>query len=164
MCVTILFPSEFFSVSADTLVEAPTERTNDDVPNSNSEAELEDAVPNISLRSINAVITHLPAVEAARAKVTAEMESMVVQGLKDLVCLLTLTSNLADEPIQNQSLLASSLQTAFNLRILPTVVESLVSDLTDVVKTRIRQAFDMARLAKDANTKGQFVRPVWIQC
>lgn len=159
-----MIPSELFSVSADTLVEAPTERTSDDVPNSNSEAELEDAVPNISLRSINAVITHLPAVEAARAKVTAEMESMVVQGLKDLVRPLTRILYLTDGPIQNQSMLASSLQTAFNLRILPTVVESLVSDLTEVVKTRIRQAFDMARLAKDANTKGQFVRPVWVRC
>jgi len=92
------------------------------------------------------------------------MESMVFQGLKDLVRLPTLTSNLVNEPIQNQSLLASSLQTAFNLRILPTVVESLVSDLTDVVKTRIRQAFDMTRLAKDANTKGQFMCPIWVRC
>ena len=99
MCVTTLFPLEFFSVAADTLVEAPTERTSDDVSISNSETELEDAVPNISLRSIHAVITHLPAVEAARGKVTAEMEIMVVQGLKDLVRLLTLLSNLAGEPI-----------------------------------------------------------------
>jgi conserved oligomeric Golgi complex subunit 5 len=143
-------------------VEAPTERISDDISNSNNETELEDAVPNISLRSINAVITHLPAVEAARAKITAEMESMVVQGLKYLVRLLTLASNPADEPVENQSLLASSLQTAFNLRILPTVVEGLVSDLTDVVKTRIKQTFDMARLAKDANIKGQFVCAIWI--
>ena len=94
-----MFPSEFFSVSADALVEAPTERASDDVSNSNSEAELEDVVPNISLRSINAVITHLPAVEAARGKVTTEMENMVIQGLKDLVSLLTFISNLAGEPI-----------------------------------------------------------------
>jgi hypothetical protein len=60
--------------------------------------EVDDAAPNISLRSINAVITHLPAVEAARAKITAEMESMVVQGLKDLVTLLIPASNFADGP------------------------------------------------------------------
>lgn len=97
--MTISFHPEFFSISADALVEAPTERTNDDVSNSNSEMELEDAVPNISLRSVNAVITQLPAVDAARVKITAEMESMVVQGLKDLVRLPTLTSNLVDEPL-----------------------------------------------------------------
>jgi hypothetical protein len=39
-------------------------------------------------------------------------------------------------------------------------VEGLVSDLADVVKTRIKQTFDMARLAKDANAKGQCVRPI----
>ena len=60
---------------------------------------LEDGVPNISLCSVHAVITHLPAVEAARAKVTAEMENMVVRGLQYLVMLLILASNLADELI-----------------------------------------------------------------
>lgn len=90
---------EFHSVSADALVEAPVERTNDEVSNSNNEPETEDAVPNISLRSINAVITHLPAIETARAKITAEMEGMVVQGLKDLVMVFTLALNLADDPV-----------------------------------------------------------------
>ena len=91
ICVSSFrFSPELFSVFPDTLVEAPTERTSDDVSNSNNESELEDVVPNISLRSINAVITHLPAIEAARAMITAEMESMVVQGLKDLVILLIL--------------------------------------------------------------------------
>lgn len=90
---------EFLSVSADALVEAPVEQTNDELSNSNNEPEPDDAIPNISLRSIHAVITHLPAVEAARAKVTTEMESMVVQGLKDLVVALTLALNFADDPV-----------------------------------------------------------------
>ena len=90
---------EFLLVPADALVEAPVERTNDEVSDSNNEPEPEDSAPNISLRSINAVITHLPAVEAARAKITAEMESMVVQGLKDLVRVFTLALNLADDPV-----------------------------------------------------------------
>lgn len=80
-------------------MEAPTERTSDELSNPNNEGELEDAVPNISLRSINAVITHLPAVEAARVKITADMERMVVQGLKDLVRPPTLASDLVDEPL-----------------------------------------------------------------
>lgn len=89
---------EFLSVSADALVEAPVERIDDELASSNNESEPEDAIPNISLRSIHTVITHLPAVEAARAKVTTEMESMVVQGLKDLVVALTLALNFADHP------------------------------------------------------------------
>jgi hypothetical protein len=90
---------EFLSVSADTLVEAPVERINDELPSSNNEQEPEDAVPNISLRSINAVITHLPAVEVARAKITSEMEGMVVRGLKDLVIVFNIALNLADDPV-----------------------------------------------------------------
>lgn len=81
------------------MTEAPAERSNDDVSDSNSETESEDAVPNISLRSINAVITHFSATEVARANVTTEMESMVVQGLKGHVIVLTLALNLADDPV-----------------------------------------------------------------
>jgi len=33
-------------------------------------------------------------------------------------------------------------------------MDSVILDLADVVKTRIKQAFDMARFAKDANIKG----------
>ena len=39
----------------------------------------------IPLRSINAVATHVPFIEDARTKVTAEMESMVLTGLATLV-------------------------------------------------------------------------------
>lgn len=51
---------------------------------------------------------------------------------------------------QNQSLLASSLQTAYNLSVLPALVASLVGDLIDAIESRIRTAFDVAALARDA--------------
>ena len=41
---------------------------------------------NISLRSLNAVSAYLPFIEEARAKVTADMENMVLSGLTSLVC------------------------------------------------------------------------------
>ena len=55
---------------------------------------------------------------------------------------------------QNQSLLASSLQTAHNLRILPDLVQNLVSDLSAAVEGRIRYAFDLSRIAKEVVAKG----------
>ncbi|THH05820.1 hypothetical protein EW145_g4520 [Phellinidium pouzarii] len=91
----------------------------------------------ISLRSIRAVTGHIPAIEAARSKITTEMETMVMTGLASL----------------NRSLLASSLQTAHNLRMLPNLVQSLLADLTDAVEQRIKLAFDMARISKEVNGK-----------
>ncbi|KAI5123858.1 hypothetical protein M0805_005675 [Coniferiporia weirii] len=91
----------------------------------------------IPLRSIRAVTGHVPAIEAARAKITTEMETMVLTGLASL----------------NRSLLASSLQTAHNLRVLPNLVQSLLADLTDAVEQRIKLAFDMARISKEVNAK-----------
>ncbi|KAK7472882.1 hypothetical protein VKT23_000990 [Stygiomarasmius scandens] len=86
------------------------------------------------LRSIRAVAAYIPFIEDARTKVTNEMESMVMTGLTTL----------------NQSLLASSLQTAHNLRILPDLVQGLVSDLAQAVEERIRGAFDLNKISKEA--------------
>ena len=58
---------------------------------------------------------------------------------------------------QNQDLLASSLQTAFNLSVLPSLVSSLVADLTEAVQQRIKASFDMASLAREMNGKGVFI-------
>lgn len=93
--------------------------------------------PAIPLRAINAVAAHVPFIEASRAKITTEMENTVVTGLATL----------------NQSLLASSLQTAHNLRVLPEVVQNLVLDLAGALDSRIRAAFDLSQLSKDAVTK-----------
>ncbi|KAF9467272.1 Golgi transport complex subunit 5-domain-containing protein [Collybia nuda] len=91
----------------------------------------------ISLRSIETVAAHVPFIEYARAKVTSEMESMVLTGLTTL----------------NQSLLASSLQTAYNLRVLPELVQNLILDLSQAVEERIRSAFDLSKISKDALSK-----------
>ncbi|KAH9032641.1 Golgi transport complex subunit 5-domain-containing protein [Lactarius hengduanensis] len=90
----------------------------------------------IPLRSINAVAVHIPFIDFARTKVTADMESMVLEGLS-----------------QNQPLLATSLQTAHNLRLLPDLVQNLVSDLSTAVEARIKAAFDVSQISKELNAK-----------
>ncbi|KAN0116391.1 Golgi transport complex subunit 5 domain containing protein [Russula decolorans] len=91
----------------------------------------------IPLRSVNAVAVHIPLIESARSKVTTEMESMVLEGLTQV----------------NQPLLATSLQTAHNLRLLPDLVQNLVSDLSTAVEARIKSAFDMSLISKELNPK-----------
>ncbi|KAH9991771.1 Golgi transport complex subunit 5-domain-containing protein [Russula vinacea] len=91
----------------------------------------------IPLRSINAVAVHIPSIESARSKVTTEMESMVLEGLAQV----------------NQPLLATSLQTAHNLRLLPDLVQNLVSDLSTAVEARIKSAFDVSQISKELNPK-----------
>ena len=56
---------------------------------------------------------------------------------------------------QNQQVLASALQTAFNLGMLPELVKTLLGDLTEAVEGRIRRTFDLASLARDAGLKGE---------
>ncbi|KAI0316244.1 Golgi transport complex subunit 5-domain-containing protein [Amylostereum chailletii] len=91
----------------------------------------------ISLHSVNAVASHIPFIESVRNKITIDMESMVLVGLTET----------------NQSLLASSLQTAHNLRVLPDLVQNLVADLSTAVETRIKSAFDMSRISKELLAK-----------
>ena len=57
---------------------------------------------------------------------------------------------------QNQPLLATSLQTAHNLRLLPDLVQNLVSDLSTAVEARIKAAFDVSQISKELNAKGSF--------
>ena len=59
--------------------------------------------------------------------------------------------------MQNQSLLASSLQTAYNLRVLPDLVQSLIIGLCESVEGRIRDGFDLNKISKDAQTKGMTI-------
>ncbi|TFY76638.1 hypothetical protein EWM64_g7374 [Hericium alpestre] len=102
-----------------------------------SDAETSVSRSKIPLRGIKAIATHVPFVEFARARITADMENMVMTGLADM----------------NQSMLASSLQTAHNLRVLPDLVQNLVSDLSDAVESRIRVAFDVSRISKELLSK-----------
>ena len=88
----------------------------------------------VSIRAITAVAGHIPAVEANRERVIDEMEIMIRRGLQSLVrsgC-LEIGSVSLRIGLQNQGLLASSLQTAYNLSVLPSLVSSLVQDLIDV--------------------------------
>lgn len=79
----------------------------------------------------------IPMVEQARERVTDLMEDMIVRGLRDL----------------SPTLLSTSLQTAFNLGRLTDLVRDLLADLTDVVRDRVRAAFDMDTLARELGSK-----------
>ena len=59
---------------------------------------------------------------------------------------------------QDHPLLASSLQTAHNLSVLPSLVDSLTTDLADLVSRKIKAAFDMASLAREINGRGSLTR------
>ncbi|KAF8908809.1 Golgi transport complex subunit 5-domain-containing protein [Mucidula mucida] len=111
----------------------------DDIPDS----ELSENSPRISLRSVNVVAAHIPYIEQAREIVTTEMRNMVLSGLTSL----------------NQSLLASSLQTAYNLRILPDQVQSLIIDLSTAIEDQIRMTFDLSQISKDAAAKESLNSP-----
>jgi hypothetical protein len=101
------------------------------------ESSLPTSANSIPLRSVNAAAAYIPLITESRKKVKEEMEGMVLQGLTSL----------------DQSLLASSLQTAYNLRTLPTLVEGLVRDLSEAVEDRIRNAFDLSRISKEIVAK-----------
>ncbi|KAI0301063.1 hypothetical protein B0F90DRAFT_1721396 [Multifurca ochricompacta] len=53
----------------------------------------------------------------------------------------------------NQPLLATSLQTAHNLRLLPDLVQNLILDLSSAVEARIKPAFDVSQISKELNAK-----------
>lgn len=56
--------------------------------------------------------------------------------------------------LKDRSALASSLQTAHNLRVLPELVQSLVVGLSDSIDERINYAFDTARISREMVGKG----------
>lgn len=70
---------------------------------------------------------------------------------------------LSTPALQDQPLLASSLQTAHNLSVLPALVENLLGELCDkLVADRVAAAFDMAALAKLVGQKG--APPLLLRC
>ncbi|GEM10348.1 componentof oligomeric golgi complex 5 [Rhodotorula toruloides] len=91
----------------------------------------------LPIRSLNAIEAAVPAVEMSRRRVVEEMETSVQRGLDEM-----------DHP-----LLASSLQTAHNLSVLPALVENLVADLNDLVAGKVKACFDMASLAREIGGK-----------
>ncbi|KWU42843.1 hypothetical protein RHOSPDRAFT_7839, partial [Rhodotorula sp. JG-1b] len=89
--------------------------------------------PAATIRNLDVVVAQLAAVEQAREFVVERMETSVQRALETL----------------DQPLLASSLQTAHNLRVLPQLVDNLVGDVCDkLVQERVTDAFDMAAVAK----------------
>ncbi|KAG7090850.1 hypothetical protein E1B28_009932 [Marasmius oreades] len=121
----------------------------DDKDNTENALESEEplSIPSLtntpSLRSITAVVAFIPFLEDSRTKVTNEMENMVLTGLTTL----------------NQSLLSSSLHTAYNLRVLPKLVQNLITDLAQAVEERIRSAFDANKISRDASGKDAAASP-----
>uniref|UniRef100_V5E491 Conserved oligomeric Golgi complex subunit 5 helical domain-containing protein n=2 Tax=Kalmanozyma brasiliensis (strain GHG001) TaxID=1365824 RepID=V5E491_KALBG len=85
-----------------------------------------------SLHDLKLIQDLLPTITTARKTIVDYMEDMIVRGLRDLSPLM----------------LGSSLQTAFNLRILPTLVQDLLNDLTQVVRERTAAAFDLDILSR----------------
>ncbi|CAE6385210.1 unnamed protein product, partial [Rhizoctonia solani] len=112
------------------LLETPTPPN---VPINGSAEKTESEQAFISLDKINVVARLVPTLDASRKRINEEMESMIMEGLASL----------------NQSVLAAALQTAFNLRIMPGIVQSLLVDLTEAVDARIKSAFDVSRIAKE---------------
>lgn len=112
-----------------------------------------DSSSGISLRSITAVAAFESFVEDSRALVDAEMEHMVINGLKGLVGGQLCPSTWA-HLVQNQTVLASSLQTAYNLGVLPELVKNLLRDLSQAMEDRIKSAFDLSKISKEALAKG----------
>ncbi|TKY84825.1 hypothetical protein EX895_005905 [Sporisorium graminicola] len=85
-----------------------------------------------SLLDLKLIQDLIPTIDSARKTIIDYMEDMIVRGLRDLSPLM----------------LGSSLQTAFNMRMLPTLVQDLLNDLTEVVKERTAAAFDLDSLAQ----------------
>ncbi|CEL58692.1 Conserved oligomeric Golgi complex subunit 5 OS=Homo sapiens GN=COG5 PE=1 SV=3 [Rhizoctonia solani AG-1 IB] len=112
------------------LLETPTPPH---VPINGSAEKTESEQAFIPLDKINVVARLVPTLDASRKRINEEMESMIMEGLASL----------------NQSVLAAALQTAFNLRIMPGIVQSLLVDLTEAVDARIKSAFDVSRIAKE---------------
>lgn len=101
------------------------------------------------------MIGHIAGLENARLTVTSQMETLVLSGLETLVSVFhVITGIQLLTSLKDRSALASSLQTAHNLRVLPELVQSLVVGLSDSIDERIRYAFDTARISREMIGKG----------
>ncbi|KAH9013148.1 Golgi transport complex subunit 5-domain-containing protein, partial [Lactarius pseudohatsudake] len=108
----------------------------------------------IPLRSINAVAVHIPFIDLARTKVTADMESMVLEGLSQVARFFPYpeTRRLlipSAEPATPRDFTSDSAQPPPAARL----VQNLVSDLSTAVEARIKAAFDVSQISKELNAK-----------
>ncbi|KAK2467810.1 hypothetical protein APHAL10511_000105 [Amanita phalloides] len=90
-----------------------------------------------TLRSVDLVDHYMPLVEGSKNRITQIMEIMLYAGLAS----------------RDSTMLASSLQIAYNLKSLPEFVHSLMSDVVKGMEDHVRAAFDMTKLSKDALAK-----------
>jgi hypothetical protein len=93
-----------------------------------------------SIRSLKVIQPHVQTIVSARKKVEEQMSKMLQQGLVQL----------------DRSMLSSAFQTAYNLSILDQSVGSLIFELTDLISKRIKLAFDLNSLAREAGANGPF--------
>lgn len=81
------------------LLDGPTSEAADSTPTpvdtDHDEVPEDSNATYIPLRSVNAVAAHVPFIEDARTKVTAEMQAMVLTGLTTLVSHYRLTFSLS---------------------------------------------------------------------
>jgi hypothetical protein len=140
----------------DTLLGAAT----DDQPATGGSEALPTDMP---LESLDFVAQQAPVIARSKETIISEMENMVVQGLANLVrCADRYYQShsavqLTEPGLQNQPLLSTSLQTAYNMRLLPQLVQNLLADLNDAVESRIAKAFDMTSIGKEVAARGKSV-------
>lgn len=97
----------------------------------------------IPLASLRVIATLLPSIKSSRDQVIEDMESMVISGLANL----------------DQPLLSTSLQTSYNMRLLPQLVGNLLADLNEAVEGRVAKVFDIESMGKEVAQKGESVKP-----
>jgi hypothetical protein len=105
--------------------------------NDTERREGQEEVDSLSITSLNVVQTELNWVSNCREKILDFMQTSIQQGLTRL----------------DQPLLASSLQTSYNLSVLPSLVDSLVKDLNDLVYRKVQLCFDLQSLSREVNQK-----------
>ncbi|GAA5957719.1 hypothetical protein JCM3765_003744 [Sporobolomyces pararoseus] len=115
--------------------ESPDNDNDDD----QEEEEEEDAEAILPIRSLSIVSQLLPRVSNSREIILQEMENSIQKSL-------------TREPL-DPSLLASSLQTGYNLKLLPELVDSLVKSLNDLVTRKVKHCFDLNSLAREISSK-----------
>ncbi|KAH7906022.1 Golgi transport complex subunit 5-domain-containing protein [Hygrophoropsis aurantiaca] len=97
----------------------------------------------LPLSQITAIAAHIPFIHASRTRVTQHIDTAVLRALDTL----------------DQPLLASSLQAAHNLRVLPALALRTTTDLVAALDARVRAAFDLAAIMRDVGAKDPAAAP-----
>ncbi|GAA94364.1 uncharacterized protein L969DRAFT_89964 [Mixia osmundae IAM 14324] len=87
-----------------------------------------------NVMTVRTVAQLSPRIAESREKVVRQMEDMIQDGLANL----------------DHAMLGAALQAAHNFGLMSTIVTTLIVDLSDAIASRIRNAFDVASMAKEA--------------